>query len=61
MDYNKKTGSPTNVEATRKESDSLNPSSLRVRVMAAIGRAALCGLLPLPLADRLIRRLRRSA
>jgi hypothetical protein len=61
MNHNKKTGSPAIAEATRNETDNLNPISLRVRVMAAIGRAALCGLLPLRLADRLIRRMRRSA
>lgn len=57
MENKKKGGTqaaPNNVEY-------LNRSALRVRAMAAIGSAALWGLLPLRLADNLIRRIRRSA
>jgi hypothetical protein len=55
---NKKKGDP---RAAQKNTDCLNPNSPRVRATAAIGRAALWGLLPLKLADKLIRRMRRSA
>ena len=61
MTYYKKTGSATIAEAARKESSNLNPNALRARAMAAIGRAALCGLLPMRLAERLTRRMRGSA
>ncbi len=54
----KKTGDP---KAARNQTDEIDPTAFRWRAMAAIGRVALWGLLPLRLAERLIRRLRRSA
>lgn len=61
LNNNEKTGRDGVSRATRKDSNLVDGSALRVRVMAAIGRAALWGLLPLKFADKLIRRMRRSA
>jgi hypothetical protein len=58
MDTHKKKGG---APAARNQAEHLNPTALRWRAIAAVGRAALWGLLPLWLADRLIRRMRRSA
>jgi hypothetical protein len=56
MDNNyKKTGRDGVGRATRKGSCNLDANSIRARVAAAIGRAAIWGLLPIPLAGRLIR------
>jgi hypothetical protein len=61
MDNNKKTGRDRVHRAARKESCNVEATAARVRIAAAIGRAALCGLLPLRFAERLIRRVRKSA
>jgi hypothetical protein len=56
MDNNdKKTGRDGASRATRKDSNWVDVSALRARVAAEIGRAALWGLLPIRLAERLIR------
>lgn len=57
----KKTGRIGANRATRKAFSFDDGIARCERVAAAIGRAALWGLLPLRLADRLIRWMRRSA
>ncbi len=55
MDKNKKTGRNGASRATRKDSLDVDVTPARFRVAAAIGRAAIWGLLPIRLAERLIR------
>jgi hypothetical protein len=61
MKRNMKTGRTDPSRAIRKDSVHPDISLTRLRVAAAIGRAALCGLLPLRFAERLIRRVRGAA
>ena len=54
MTDNKKTGRNGASRATRKDSNYVDVTPPRARIAAAIGRAAIWGLLPIRLAERFI-------
>ncbi|MCA3180052.1 MAG: hypothetical protein O9345_16565 [Burkholderiaceae bacterium] len=60
MDQKKKAGTSTIVEATRKDFSSPNRSAIASGIAAWIGRVALWGLLPLNVAEAIIRWVRSA-